>query len=270
MKYQLYCSTGAMLGRINGWDHRILLAAGGDVEADGFEFMMEPLYYDTWEQIGRDLAASGFSFPVMHTDKEIGVYLAGGPEEREKGLSLFETNCKLAVMLGAVRLVLHLWSGQVSDRYFDNNLAALSRLYDIAARYELRLMVENVPCAVGSPLAHFAAIAAAYPGASFVYDLRFGAFHEENPAMLASSFMKTGAIAHVHVSDYVGPPHAFSSLRPILHLGDGIIGLASLLPALSACYAGKSLTLESPAFLPDGCDTKAINADLDYIRRFLS
>lgn len=270
MKYELYCSTGAMVGRINGWDHRILLATCGAVEADGFEFMMEPVYYEDWERIGRDLAKSGFSFPVMHTDKEIGVYLAGGPEEREKGLSLFETNCRLAVMLGATRLVLHLWSGQVSDQYFENNLAALSRLYEIAARYDVLLMVENVPCAVGSPLAHFAAIAAAYPDAVFVYDLRFGAFHEENRAMLASSFMKNGAIAHVHVSDYVGPPHTFSSLRPILHLGDGIIGLASLLPALGACYAGKSLTLESPAFLPDGCDTDAINTDLAFIRRFLS
>lgn len=270
MNNLVFCSTGAITGRANGWNWRVALEQGNSIQADGFEWMMEADYYDKWQTMAPVLASSPFSFPVFHIDKSIGVYLAGetGQEQRH-GQALFEENCAFAKAIGAGRLVFHLWSGPVSDRFLSRNRKALPELYAMAGRYGLTLMLENVPCAVGNPLSHLEAIAQSYPMAQFVYDLRFGAFHEQNEAILASDLMKNGAITHVHVSDYVGPPHDFTSLRPIPHLGKGIIGLERLLPALAGVFSG-TVTLESPSSTPEGCSVSDVNSDLAFLRYYLN
>lgn len=267
MNNPIYCSTGAFVGRASTWDHTLIPRFGKEIEADGFEFMMEKVYYDKRLQVVGDLEKSGLSFPVIHLDKEIGFFLGGDAEEREQGLQLFSLNCQMGWYLGCDKAVLHLWSGTRSDGALDRNLSVLEELYKIAEGYRLRLLIENVPCAFHDPMTDLDRVSALKPDAKFVYDVRFGAFHEQNDAIVTSGALADGRIDHIHISDYVGPPHDFKSLRPIPHLGKGIIGLETLLPRIAEQYHG-SLTLESPEILPDRVDPEPINRDLAFIRRY--
>ena len=144
----------------------------------------------------------------------------------------------------------------------------LDALYEIADEYGIRLLIENVPCACHDPITNLKRVLEQKPEAQFVYDVRFGAFHEQNDTILSSGALRDGRIDHIHISDYVGPPHDFASLRPILHLGKGIIGMDTLLPKILCDYHG-TLTLESPEILELGCAVDAINQDLAFVKRYL-
>lgn len=267
MNNKIYCSTGTFVGRNNGWNHRLFLDYGKEIAADGFELMMVKAYYDKRLEVVSDVKKSGLSFPVIHLEKDIGFYLGGDQEDRRHGVSLFSLNCQIGRYCGSEKAVLHLWSGERSDANLDNNLSVLDELYSIAEGYGLRLLIENVPCAYYDPITNLDRVSCLREGAQFVYDVRFGAFHEQNDAILQSGALTDGRIGHLHVSDYVGPPHTFSSLRPIPHLGQGIIGLDTLLPRIAALYDG-SVTLESPEIISEGVAVDIINQDLDYIRRY--
>ena len=41
---RILCSTGALIGRPNGRDYRLLKQCARELECDGFEFLM----YNTW------------------------------------------------------------------------------------------------------------------------------------------------------------------------------------------------------------------------------
>ena len=256
------------MGRANGWNHRLFIENGKDIEADGFELMMVKAYYEKLDTVLSDCLASGLTFGVIHAEKDIGYYLGGNEEDRAEALRLFRINCEAGRAIGAEKLVLHLWSGPRSDNDLEKNLLMLDSLYEIAEAYGIRLLIENVPCACHDPLTNLKKVLDKRPSAQFVYDVRFGAFHEQNDLILASGALTDGRINHIHLSDYVGPPHDFASLRPILHLGKGIIGMDQLLPKIVKDYHG-SLTLESPEILEEGCAVDAINCDLCYIKRFL-
>lgn len=268
MKNKLYCSTGTMVGRVNGWNHRIFIENGKLIEADGFELMMVKAYYEKLSAVVRDCVASGLYFGVIHAEKEIGFYLGGDDEDQAEALRLFSVNCEAGRAIGAEKLVLHLWSGPRSDNDLDKNLMMLDALYEIAERLRIRLLIENVPCALHDPISNLSRVLDKRPDAQFVYDVRFGAFHEQNERVVSSGALSDGRIDHLHLSDYVGPPHDFASLRPILHLGEGIIGLEKLLPMIAETYHG-TLTLESPEILESGCAVDAINRDLFYVKRFI-
>ena len=255
------------MGRANGWDHRIFIDNGKKIEADGFELMMVKAYYDKLDTLLADIRQSRLTFGVIHAEKDIGYFLGGEDGDIREGLRLFEINCRVGAQIAAEKLVLHLWSGPRSDRALEKNLSALDALYEIAERYSILLLFENVPCAMNDPITNLCRVKERRSEAQFVYDLRFGAFHEQNQTIVASDALSCGLINHLHISDYVGPPHDFASLRPILHLGEGIIGLDTLLPKIAACYHG-TLTLESPEILTEGCAVDTINRDLAFIRRY--
>lgn len=267
MNNKIYCSTGTMVGRDNGWNHRIFIDFGHEIEADGFELMMVKAYYEKLDRLVADATASGLFFGVIHAEKDIGLLLGGEEDDRKEALRLFRLNCSVGAAVGAEKIVLHLWSGKISDTCLSVNLGSLEALYAIAAEFGLLLLIENVPCVKNDPISNLTRVAVLHPGAKFVYDLRFGAFHEQNEEILSSGALSDGSIDHVHLSDYVGPPHDFASLRPILHLGQGIIGLSSLLPRIALLYHG-TITLESPEILATGCGLDAINRDLAFIRRY--
>lgn len=266
MKQPLYCSTGTMVGRANTWNHRLFTDASREIKADGYELMMVTAYYEKLGEVLRYSEKSVLPFPVIHAEKDIGFYLGGDDEDREEALRLFSINCQMGRAIGAEKLVLHLWSGRRSDEDLSKNMSVLDLLYETCDKAGLLLLVENVPCAFYDPITNLTRVLTARPDAKFVYDVRFGAFHEQNDQIIASGALENGRINHLHVSDYIGPPHDFSSLRPILHLGEGIIGMESLLSKIACRYFG-SVTLESPEILVDGVDAAAINRDLDYIRR---
>ena len=258
-----------MVGRANNWNHRLFVQASGEIKACGYELMMVNAYYDKLSEVVRDAEVSKLPFGVIHAEKDIGFYLGGDEEDRQEALRLFRINCAVGRAVGAEKLVLHLWSGRRSDEALDKNLSVLSSLYEAAEEAGLLLLFENVPCAFHDPVTNLLRVKASRPDAKFVYDVRFGAFHEQNELIVSSGALESGDIAHLHISDYIVPAHDFSSLRPILHLGQGIIGLEALLPRIAARYTG-SVTLESPEILVDSVAVDAINRDLDYIRRIFS
>ena len=266
MKQPLYCSTGTMVGRANTWNHRLFVEASPEIKADGYELMMVTAYYEKLSEVLCDAEKSVLPFPVIHAEKDIGFYLGGDDEDRAEALRLFDVNCRMGQAIGAEKLVLHLWSGRRSDEDLSKNMSVLDDLYESCDKTGLSLLIENVPCAFYDPITNLSRVASVREGAKFVYDIRFGAFHEQNDAIVSSGALESGRIDHLHVSDYIGPPHDFSSLRPILHLGEGIIGMEALLSQVARRYRG-SVTLESPEILVDGVAVHKINRDLDYIRR---
>ncbi len=265
MKQPLYCSTGTMVGRANLWNYRLFTDHSREIAADGYELMMVNAYYERLSEVISYSEKSSLPFAVLHIEKDIGFYLGGDDEDRREALRLFGENCLIGRALGVKKGVLHLWSGRRSDYDLSKNLASLSTLYEMSDKAGFELLIENVPCAYHDPIENLSRVETLFPKARFVYDIRFGAFHEQNEAILASGALESGKIDHLHVSDYVGPPHDFSSLRPIPHLGEGIIGVRPLLTAIAPRFSG-SVTLESPEILEEGVALEAINRDLWYIK----
>lgn len=263
----LLCSTGVMVGRANLWNEKLISEYCREIEADAFELMMVNAFYEKGLKVLHSTEASNCRFPIIHAEKDIGIFLADDDiNVRKKGISLFEFNCKMGVDIGAQHLVFHLWSGGVSDTKLDNNISMLDELYAICDKYRLKLLIENVPCVKNDPVINFNRVLEHNSQASFVYDMRFGGFHEQNEFFLSSGWL-SGAIEHVHVSGYIGPARDFSSLRPILHLNDpiGKVDYSALLPILSSRY-DKTITNESPAIKEKGCGLDEINRDMRFLR----
>ena len=256
MNNKIFCSTGTIVGRANGFNYRLFTDNHREIDADGFELMMVHAYYGVLSKLSRDIERSGAPIEVLHADKDV----------LKKAFSDFETNCTLAEDIGAKKVVFHLWSAPDSDRFFDKNLAYLPYLVEISEKHGVMLLIENVPCAIGDPYSRLCEIEEKYPDVSFIFDTRFGAFHEQTDRFLESPWIENGKIAHMHFSDYTGPSRTFSSLRPIPHLGDGIVGFDKIMPIISGKYHG-SITLESPEIREDASGIEKINADLLYIRK---
>ena len=263
----IYCSTGTMIGRINNWDESLIYRFCPLIRADGFELMMVKAFYDKRDRVISAVKKSGCKFPLIHFEKEIGIYLASPErEDKEKALELFRFNCEVGKEIGAERCVFHLWSGIVSDTALENNLSMLDELYSICEEHSLTLLIENVPCASGvSPLSNLKRIRKIKKDAGFVYDTRFGALHGDNRRLYEKDFFEKESIVHLHVSGYGGPVGDFSSLRPILHLHEGIVDYSLLLPSVFASYNG-SVTNESPGAREIDCDLDAINDDIRFLR----
>ena len=102
--------------------------------------------------------------------------------------------------------------------------------------------------------------------------MRFGGFHSQNNDLLRSPLLYSQGgngerISHVHVSGYKGPSGDFSSLRPILHLDEGVVDYSALLPELFSVY-DKSVTNEAPASTESGCDIELINRDMEILKKY--
>lgn len=177
---QILCSVGALIGKANDRNHRLLIPLAEQLTCDGFEFLMYHSWYDTLKQIISDLQKAELSFPTFHCEKRIGQNISiGGNDNLAEALRLFEINCQAAKELGSQTLVLHLWDGMPSDQHFEHNLAAYPLLRDIADRYQLLLTIENVVCNLAAPLTHLKELAATYPDICFTYDTKMAAFHGE-------------------------------------------------------------------------------------------
>ena len=269
MNNKIYCSSGTIVGRINNYNYRLFTESISEIEADGFELMMVAAYYPVLSELISAVEGSGAPIPVIHAEKDIGEAFAESDHDvLKRAFDAFEINCRVGKHFDSEKIVLHLWSGLVSDRFFANNLSALPYLYDIASKYSLELLIENVPCVLRDPFTNLSEIDEKYPYSKFIFDTRFGAFHEQTDRFLSSEWLTNGKIAHMHFSDYVGPAHDFSSLRPIPHLGCGLVGFDSIMPTIAEKYHG-SITLVSPELHADGPDTEKLNLDLRYIRKWV-
>ena len=250
----LYVSSGAFIGRVNRRDPRPFLASAHSLDADGIEFMMYEAWYPHLAEILPLFQRTGLAFPVLHVEKNIGGIVGEGNEGATKeALSRFEANCRAAIALGSTTLVFHLWNGLVSDTHIERNLAIYDKIKRIAEDYGLLLTVENVVCAVSSPLAHFSSLTALDSNVKFTFDTKMANFHRELPLVTDGIFdpLLKGRITHVHLNDHCGKYHDFASIRT-RHLGEGMIDFAPFLTYMQRYLPNTAVTLECTSMREDG------------------
>lgn len=249
MATPLYVSSGAFIGRRNGFSPDGFFSVCREYDCDGFEFMFYRAWYPELDAMLDRFRALGVSFPTLHCDKMIGEgFSSGDPEEYENALSLFRENCRAAASLGSRLLILHLWNGLPSDKYIGRHIDALSDLYQIASGYDLQLTVENVICADRDPMTHLTAIAERYPEARFTFDTKMAAFHDQMEEIVSPARREIAKrIAHVHLNDYGGGVRDFSDLR-VLHIGEGKIDFSPFLTLLREINYPGAVTLECSCF----------------------
>ncbi len=267
---RLFCSTGAIIGRSNGFNYHLITDAFSSFMAeglmDGGELMMLKAYYDKIDAIKDELTDAELTFPVIHCEKDVGtmlsdraVAIAAGDEVGEltdEIMRLFRLNCKMGENMGSERMVLHLWGGLNSDANVDENIAVLPRLIEIANAHGLELLIENVPCSTNEPYPNWKKIMPYLgDGASLIFDTRFGAFHGNTDEIWTDADMRRH-ITHIHISDAVGwggnVPRDFTRLRPVLHPGEGIFDFSAFAHTIDAVGYGGTFTVESAVMLPDG------------------
>ncbi len=222
---QIICSTGALIGRPNGRDYRLLKQFCPRLECDGFEFIMYGTWYNEVDAITEFLTSIGLNIPVMHSEKSITEHIArGGEEEEREAFRLFEINCRMAEAIGAQKIVIHLWNGLISDTHFENNLRSYPMFREIAEKHGLTLLVENVVC-LQDPMSHWVELYRHYPDIRFVFDTKMADFHRQLDLLYAPEYdwlWKENHILHYHVNDYGGGYMDWSNLK-VLQLDKGHI-----------------------------------------------
>lgn len=249
----ILCSIGAFIGRVNDRDHLAFLRIADRLSPDAYEFLMYEAWYEREKNVFSDFLAAGLPFPVFHMEKRIGELIGlGGKENVDEAKRRFLKNCEYACRLSSKKLVLHLWNGLPSDHHFDRHIEAYGRFAEAAASYGLCLTVENVICAVSSPLARFRELLAHYPHISFTYDTKMAEFHGETLDLFNDINVSTlQNVGHIHLNDYGGGYRDYANLR-VLHLGEGHVDLCGFTSRLKATGYEGTLTLECSSMNPDG------------------
>lgn len=250
---KILCSTGALIGRPNGRNHKLLAEFAPKLGCDGFELMIYDTWYEKMDEVVSDLLEMGLCIPVVHCEKTLGQAISlGGEENHKKALELFEINAKAASGLGAKKIVLHLWDGMPSDSAFENNIAIYPLLRDIAEAHGLDLLVENVVCNVQSPMRRILQLQEIYPDIHFIFDTKMAAFHGE----LAGLYREENAplwnnIRHYHVNDYAGGYKEWSKLRT-LPIGAGNVDFEAFFAYIKKIGYEDTFTIEATAFNQEG------------------
>ena len=270
MSSKILCSTGALIGRPNGRNHRLLREFTKQLNCDGFEFMMYSTWYEKADEIVADLQEMQLCIPVMHCEKHIGEALGqNGEGEWETAFRLFEINCRMAEQLKAGKMVIHLWDGEFSDRNFANNRKALGELLPMAERYGLDLLVENVVCNVENPMKHWEELAEEYPQVHFVFDTKMAAFHDQMNLIYKKEYQwlwDKNHIKHLHVNDYGGGYMEWAKLRT-LAIGEGNIDFEPFFRLIKEKNYTGDFTLEATAFNSEGVvDIEKLNRSVEYVK----
>jgi len=265
---KIYCSTGVMVGKINNNDYTLITKYFPSLIDNGLifgaEFMFAHSFYENLDDIYNEISKSSIPFDIMHFDKEIGIMLSECNDDiSEKAMKLLETNCQFAKKIGAQKGVFHLWGGIKSDSCIEYNISYLPRIIEIFKKYDVELLIENIPCTVNSGLKVWRMIYDFLPNIGFIFDTRFGAFHGEMAEIFNEPIWKH--IKHIHISDYSSYPRDFSKIRPILHPLEGVIDFDFVFKRLKELEFNGSFTLESPVFADNQPDIKKLENTLRYL-----
>lgn len=268
---EILCSTGALIGKSNGRDYRLLEALSKQLSCDGFEFMMYSTWYEEVDELVSTLQAMKLHIPVMHCEKHIGENVSkGGEMELNEAYRLFEINCQIANNIDAKNLVVHLWDGLTSDKNFHNNIKAYSYLADIAKQYKVNLLVENVVCNHKDPMRHWYELREKYSDIHFVFDTKMAAFHDQMDLLYKKEYewlWKDKHICHYHINDYAGGYKDWKNLRTI-SIGKGHINFKRFFEYIHEIGYADTFTVESTAFNADGVvDVNMLNEQFKYIRK---
>ena len=290
-KQQILCSTGALIGRPNGRDYRLLEKFVPELECDGIEFMLYSTWYPVIDELIAFLRACHFNIPVMHCQKTLceklagmetvfkdGVYLdrvfdrAEDEEVYRQGLKEFEANLRVAEAVGAHAMVLHLWNGPVSDKNINSNYERFAELLRMARDYGVELMPENVICNTRDPLTNIEELHSRYPEVRFVYDTKMAEFHGQTMKLFEpehAGLAETGRIGHIHMNDYSGGYMDWSNLK-VLPIGAGHVDFDTFMQKLSAGGYDGHFTLEATGFDSTGAvDFDMLNSNIRAMRGLL-
>ena len=267
---EILCSTGALIGRPNGRNYKLLKELSKELTCDGFEFMMYSNWYEAVDELIEDLKAMALNIPVVHCQKSVGEAISkGGEENFADAFGRFEVNCRIARELGAKKLVMHLWDGITSDANFENNVGAYPRLREMAEAYDLDLLVENVVCNREDPMKHWCELKEKYPEIHFIFDTKMAAFHEQLDLLYKEEYQwltKEGHIRHFHINDYAGGYKDWKNLRT-LPIGKGHVDFERFFAYVKEIGYQGTFTVESTAFGEDGrVDMEMLNKQFAYIR----
>lgn len=271
---EILCSTGALIGKPNGRNYRLLEELSGQLSCDGFEFMMYSSWYEEAEEIAGYLQEMKLHIPVMHCEKHIGEAISRNQEgDWDEALWKFEKNCDLAQKIGAEKLVIHLWDGLISDQNFANNLQCFGELAALACQYQIDLLVENVVCNKKDPMTHWCELAERYPDIYFIYDTKMAAFHEQLPLIYESAYAwlwNEGRIRHLHINDYGGGYMEWSELKA-LPIGEGHIDFDRFFQWIKKKEYKGDFTVEATAFDRETgeIDVAMLNRCFEKIRQYI-
>ena len=234
--HQILCSTGALIGRPNGRDYRLLKQFCPQLECDGFEFMLYTTWYDQIEALTSFLKSIQLHIPVMHCEKSISEHISkGGDEELREAFRLFEINCSVAEAAGAEKMVFHLWNGIISDSNFENNLRD-------------------------------------YPEIQFVFDTKMADFHRQLELLYEPEYdwlWKENHILHYHVNDYGGGYKDWSNLK-VLPMGKGHIDFEHFFRFVRQTAYRGDFTFEATGFDQTGTvNIRNLNEQFALARRYL-
>lgn len=267
----ILCSTGALIGKPNGRNYKLLREFSKKLNCDGFEFMMYNSWYDRADEIVSDIQDMGILTPVMHCEKHIGEAISRNEDfEMEDAMYKFNVNCMIASKIGAKKMVIHLWDGLSSDQYFTNNLETFGKLQKIAKKYDVDLMVENVVCNRDNPMKHWCELADEYPDIDFVFDTKMAAFHKQIDLLYSDDYSwlwREDHIKHIHVNDYAGGYMEWSKLKT-LPIGHGHIDFNEFFDFIKQKGYSGDFTVEATAFdLEGNIDFNMLNESFEYIRK---
>ncbi len=266
--YKILCSTGALIGRPNNRDYRLLKPLSEQLHCDGFEFMMYSSWYEEVEKLVLAVKSMNLYIPVLHCEKSIGEAVSKG--EFEEAYRRFEINCQIAEELGAGSVVLHLWDGMTSDSHFQNNIEAYSRLRATADKYQIKLLVENVVCNCENPMKHWCELKEKFSDIRFVFDTKMAAFHNQMELLYEKEYQwlwRDNHICHYHVNDYAGGYMEWAKLRT-LPIGQGHVDFKRFFEFIhQTCYQD-TFTVEATAFDSNGTvDVEMLNEQFEFIRK---
>jgi len=221
---------------------------------DGFEVIFYSDWYGKVERIAADLVDQGFLYPVMHAEKSLGVAVSGLPgDDVTSGWERLAENCRLASLLGARFVVLHLWSYSDSAETLERDLGALPGCLDVAEQFGLGLAVETVPSAVSDALSMTRRAMERDPRCLVALDTEFLSYHGQLQAALDADWLwQGGRVCHAHIKDYDGEMFTPENRRRYLHPGEGDIDFAAFFSALRERSFAGTVSLEATVVGRDG------------------
>lgn len=270
---KILCSTGALIGRPNNRDYRLLKKLSSEIKSDGFEFMMYSSWYDDVDNIIDVIKSNNIFTPVYHTQKSIGELISkGSPLEIKEAEKLFSINCEMAKKLDATKIVMHLWDGITSDKNILSNINEYAQLRKIADSLDIDLLIENVVCNQNDPMTHWVELYEKYKDIHFIFDTKMAAFHNQLDSLYEeknSWLWKEGHIRHYHVNDYAGGYMDWANLRT-LPIGKGSIDFEKFISFIKKINYNDTFTIESTAFNKEGIiDTQMLNEQIIFLKENL-
>ena len=271
--YKILCSTGALIGRPNGRDYRLLKTFVPQLECDGIELMVYPDWYADLGALISFLQPLRLHVPVLHCEKALAEHISrGGEEEIREAIRLFRINCGIAEKLGAEKMVFHLWNGMISDTRIENNIEAYGELRRTAAEYGLDLLVENVIC-LKDPMTHWKELREVYPDIHFVFDTKMADFHRQLDMLYTKEYewlYAENLIRHYHINDYGGGYMDWSNLK-VLPVGMGHIDFEQFFRFIREKEYTGDFTLEATGFDQTGTvNFRLLNEQFSRVRELFS